>query len=76
MGRQLSTGVGGSAAEKNLAAAQFNLGVTYADGTGVPQDDAEAVRWYARAAKQGHTDARRQLNALLERQNALSETSN
>ncbi len=63
-----------SAAEKKIAAAQFNLGVMYADGTGVPQDDAEAARWYARAAKQGHTDARRQLNALLERQKAESES--
>ena len=26
--------------------AQFNLGLRYANGEGVPQDDAEAVRWY------------------------------
>jgi hypothetical protein len=63
-----------SAAEKGLAAAQFNLGVMYADGVGVAQDDVEAARWYARAAKQGHTDARRQLNLLNARQNADSES--
>jgi len=26
----------------------------YAEGRGVPQDDAEAVRWYGLAAEQGH----------------------
>ena len=33
-------------AEKGDANAQFGLGVMYHDGRGVPQDDAEAVRWY------------------------------
>ena len=37
-------------AEQGDASAQFNLGVRYADGEGVPQDDAEAVRWYRLAA--------------------------
>jgi hypothetical protein len=35
----------------------FNLGVYYADGTGVVQDDAEAVRWYRLAADQGLANA-------------------
>ena len=26
--------------------AKYNLGVMYANGEGVPEDDAEAVRWY------------------------------
>ena len=26
----------------------------YDNGEGVPEDDAEAVRWYRRAAEQGH----------------------
>ena len=29
----------------------------YADGAGVPQDNAEAVKWYRKAADQGHVDA-------------------
>ena len=33
-------------AENGNAAAQVNLGVMYANGQGVPEDDAEAVRWY------------------------------
>ena len=32
-------------AEQGDADAQHNLGVMYATGRGVPQDDAEAVRW-------------------------------
>ena len=42
------------------AEAQFNLGVRYADGLGVPnpsQDDVEAVRWFRVAADQGFADA-------------------
>ena len=44
-------------AEQGDAAAQFTLGVMYADGRGVSQDDAEAVRWYRLAADQGNADA-------------------
>jgi TPR repeat protein len=29
----------------------------YLDGDGVPENDAEAVRWYRLAADQGHADA-------------------
>jgi hypothetical protein len=38
---------------RHTPVAQFNLGVHYADGTAVAQDDAEAVRWYRLAANQG-----------------------
>ena len=41
-------------AEQGDAPAQLALGVMYAEGRGVPQDDAEAVRWYGLAAEQGH----------------------
>jgi TPR repeat protein len=37
-------------AEQGDANAQYNLGVSYANGLGVPEDDAEAVRWYRLAA--------------------------
>ena len=33
------------AAEQGDAVAQFNLGVRYATGRGVPEDQTEAVRW-------------------------------
>ena len=39
------------------ADAQVQLGVYYYDGTGVPKDYAEAVRWYRLAADQGYAKA-------------------
>ena len=45
------------AAERGDVDAQYNLGVMYAAGEGVPQDDVEAVRWYRLAAEQGDVDA-------------------
>jgi TPR repeat protein len=45
------------AVAQGFAVAQFNLGVMYSDGQGVPQNDAEAVRWYRLAAEQGHAGA-------------------
>ena len=39
-----------ASAEQGDASAQANLGVMYVTGRGVPQDDAEAVRWYRLAA--------------------------
>ena len=39
------------------ADAQVNLGNAYADGRGVPQDDAQAVAWWRKAADQGNAVA-------------------
>ena len=44
--------------------AQNNLGVMYANGHGVPQDDGLAVLWYARAAGQGHALAQYNLGGM------------
>jgi TPR repeat protein len=59
-----STGICGSriedlrkAAEKGNAEAQFNLGVAYEHGGGVPEDATEAVKWYRKAAEQGNAEA-------------------
>ena len=51
-------------AEQGDAEAQFNLGVMYAAGRAVPQDDAEAVRWYRLAAEQGPAQAQRRLGLM------------
>ncbi|MCS1407836.1 MAG: Secretory immunoglobulin A-binding protein EsiB [Verrucomicrobia subdivision 3 bacterium] len=48
------------AAQQGDAEAQFNLGMRYLQGVGVPQDDAEAAQWHQKAAEQGH--ARAQFN--------------
>jgi len=50
-------------AEKGDAVAQFTLGVVYGDGVGVAKDEAEAVKWYRRAAEQNHALARNNLGA-------------
>jgi hypothetical protein len=39
------------------ATAMANLGWMYANGTGVEKDDAEAVRWYRKAADKGEATA-------------------
>ena len=46
-----------ASAEAGEAQAQYNLGVRYTVGEGVPQDYVEAVAWYRRAAEQGHAAA-------------------
>ena len=46
-----------SRAQKGDAVAQFNLGVKYDLGQSVPQNHAEAVKWYRLAADQGHASA-------------------
>ncbi len=44
-------------AKQGDADAQYNLGIMYERGQGVPQDDAEAVKWYCKAAEQGYASA-------------------
>ena len=51
-------------AEQGDADAQYNLGVMYRDGAGVPQDDAEAVHWIRLAADQGNAEAQAMLGAM------------
>ncbi len=41
-------------AEQGNAVAQYNLGLMYARGHGVPQDFAKALQWWSMAAEQGH----------------------
>ncbi|MBR0222370.1 MAG: ankyrin repeat domain-containing protein [Synergistaceae bacterium] len=48
-------------AEQGDAEAQYNLGMMYANGNGVAEDQWEAVVWLRKAAKQGHKAARNEL---------------
>jgi putative methionine-R-sulfoxide reductase with GAF domain len=50
-------------AEQGDATAQFALGTRYAAGQDVPQDYAEAMRWFVRAAEQGNVIAQTALAA-------------
>ena len=54
--------------------AQYDLALLYDKGLGVPQSDAEALRWYTRAADQG--DARAQYNLGLMYMNGQGTTPN
>jgi TPR repeat protein len=49
-------------AEQGDAQAQYDLGVKYAKGQGVPQDFEEASWWFHQAAKRGVTDTTPQEN--------------
>ena len=51
-------------AEQGNASAQYNLGLMYDKGQGVPQDDKTAVKWYRLAAKQGDADAQYNLGVM------------
>ena len=51
--------------KKMEAQIHFGLGMRFEHGEGVPQDYNEAIRWYRRAADQGHGKAQEKLNMLL-----------
>jgi len=49
------------AAKQGHAGAQYNLGMCYYYGGGVPEDRSEAVKWFRGAAEQGHAGAQYEL---------------
>ena len=51
-------------AEKGDADAQNELGFAYANGEGVVKNEAEAVKWYRKAADQGDADAQNNLGFM------------
>jgi TPR repeat protein len=61
------------AAELGDVNAQCNLGKMYRCGEGVPQDDAEAVKWYRKAAEQEHKGAQHELDMLNQKDKVVSE---
>ncbi len=48
----------------NDADIQFSIGVVHYSGKGVPQDYAEAARWFRKAADQGYADAQFVLGSM------------
>jgi len=50
--------------QKGYAGGQYNLGVMYSVGNGVPQDYAEAVKLYRLAAQQGYLGAQLNLGVM------------
>ena len=51
-------------AEQGNAFAQYNLGLLYDNGQGVPKDYDQARQWYEKAAVQGHAEAQVNLGIL------------
>jgi TPR repeat protein len=60
-------------AEQGDAAAQFNIGLMFNTGRGVPEDKAAAASWYRLAADQGYAKAQFSLGALYERGDGLPQ---
>ena len=54
-------------ADQGDADAQYNLGVMYNNGDGVPQDYAEAMKWHRKAANQGNGNAQFNLGFMYDR---------
>ena len=54
-------------ADKGDAESQYYLGLSYAEGDGVPQDSVEAVKWLRKSAEQGDADGQVWLGHLLRR---------
>ena len=53
-------------AEQGDVKAQFNMGILYEKGQGVPQDFQEAFRWYGLAAEQGDAHTQNVVGMLYE----------
>ncbi len=51
-------------AEEGNCGAQYNLGVMYRNGLGVPRVYARAVKWYRKAAEQGYAEAQNILGSM------------
>jgi TPR repeat protein len=51
-------------AEQGNAKAQYKVGLMYDKGRGVPENDAEAVKWWRKAAEQGDADAQHNLGVM------------
>jgi uncharacterized protein len=53
-----------SLADRGDADAQYNLGVMYNNGDGVPRDYVEAMKWHRKAADQGNGNAQFHLGLM------------
>ena len=59
------------AADQGDAKAQYNLGVMYYEGKGVPQNTSEALRWLHKAQVQGDERAKQGIELIMQ---AMRET--
>lgn len=52
------------AARYGLPEAQFNIGLAYKNGSGLPKNEKESEKWLIKASEQGHKGAKKQLKEL------------
>lgn len=62
-------------AKLESAHAEFKTGLRYARGNGREQDDAEAFRWYLRAAEHGHAEAQFRVSSMYEHGTGVKQDS-
>jgi len=60
-------------AEQGDVSAQYNLGIIYANGRGVPENNAEAIKWFRKAAEQGHASAQNNLGKMYDNGEGVPE---
>ncbi|MDR2868931.1 MAG: sel1 repeat family protein [Deferribacteraceae bacterium] len=61
------------AAKQGNTTAQYNLGLYYEFGNGVPQDYAKAAKWYTKSAEEGYSDAQYNLGLLYHNGNGVPQ---
>ena len=61
-------------ADQGIAYAQYNLGVMYDNGEGVPENYAEAVKWFRKAADQGYANAQGNLGVMYDNGRGVPES--
>ena len=64
-----------SLSEAGNAEAQNKLAMMYQRGIGIPQDPAEALKWYRRAADDGYTFAQYNLGAMYQKGVCIQQDS-
>ncbi|MFO7604643.1 MAG: tetratricopeptide repeat protein, partial [Gammaproteobacteria bacterium] len=62
-------------AEQGDADAQYNMGLLFLNGRGVPQDERAAGEWFKKAARQGSADAQYNLGVLYYKGRGLARSS-
>jgi TPR repeat protein len=62
-------------AEQGDVVAQFNLGVSYQNGYGVPKNELEALGWFRRAADRGYVIAQNALGSIFQLSKRYAEAA-
>jgi hypothetical protein len=60
-------------AAQGNADAEYVLGLRYATGKGVPEDDKAAAEWYLKAARQGHAHAQYNIGCLYDKGKGVAQ---